>query len=147
MWADEPLTTRDLEKILGVQRETISSAMSRYQKIHKRNGNTIKLPYIERLRAKAPDGAYRYKITKKGIEAYVSYLGRISSGISLRRVGKKERMETYGKYPQLKLNKRSGYDLLPHNYCRIMSSQQRVRSLMKSTGSIRKHIYPSWKTV
>ena len=36
MWADEPLTTRDLEKILGVQRATISAAMSRYQKIHKK---------------------------------------------------------------------------------------------------------------
>jgi hypothetical protein len=113
MWADEPLTTRDIEKILGVQRATISSAMSRYQKIHKKSGKIITLPYIERLKAKAPNGAYRYRITKKGIEAYVSYLGRIRSGISLKRVGKKERMETYGKYPQLKLNKRSDFELLP----------------------------------
>lgn len=73
MWADEPLTTRDLEKILGVQRATISAAMSRYQKVHKKSGKIIKLPYIERLKAKGPNGAYRYKITKKGIEAYVPH--------------------------------------------------------------------------
>jgi hypothetical protein len=114
MWADEPLTTRDLEKILGVQRATISAAMSRYQKIHKKSGKIITLPYIERLKAKAPNGAYRYKITKKGIEAYVAYLHRIRRGVSLKRVGKVQHMETYCRYPpRSKLKTRSDYNLLP----------------------------------
>jgi hypothetical protein len=114
MWADEPLTTRDLEKILGVQRSRISAAMSRYQKIHKRNGKVIKLPYIQRLEKKAPNGAYRYKITKKGIEAYVAYLPRIRRGVSLNRVSDEiQHMETYCRYPQYKLKTRSDYNLLP----------------------------------
>ena len=65
----EPLTTRDIEKITGVQYTTISAAMSRYQKIHKKSGATIKLPYIQRLAKKGPNGLYRYKITQKGIES------------------------------------------------------------------------------
>ena len=114
MWADEPLTTRDLEKILGVQRATISAAMSRYQKVHKKSGKIIKLPYIERLAKKGPNGLYRYKITKKGIEAYVAYLQRIRRGVSLNRVSDEIRhMETYCRYPQRKLNTRSDFELLP----------------------------------
>ena len=115
MWADEPLTTRDIEKILGVQRATISAAMSRYQKVHKRSGKIITLPYIERLKAKAPNGLYRYKITKKGIEAYVAYLQRIRRGVSLNRVSDEiQHMETYCRYPpRSKLKTRSDYDLLP----------------------------------
>lgn len=109
----EPLTTRDIERITGVRRATISAAMFRYQNIHKKSGKVIKLPYIQRLKAKGPDGLYRYKITKKGIEAYVSYLHRIRQGVSLKRVGKKERMETYCKYPQHKLKTASDFELLP----------------------------------
>ncbi len=96
----EPLTTRDIERITGVQYTAVSSVMSRYQKIQKRNGKIIKLPYIQRLEKKGPNGLYRYKITKKGIEAYANYLNRIQRGVSLNRVAKRsQHMETYGKFP------------------------------------------------
>lgn len=62
--SEEPLTTRDIERLTGVQYTMISAAMSRYQKIHKKSGATIKLPYIQRLAKKGPNGLYRYKITK-----------------------------------------------------------------------------------
>lgn len=97
--SEEPLTTHDIEKITGVQYTIISSAMPRYQKIHKKNGKVIKLPYIQRLAKKGPNGLYRYKITQKGIEAYFQYLQRIRHGFSLKRVGKIQHMETYGKFP------------------------------------------------
>jgi len=42
--------------------------MSHYQKIVKQNGKIIKLPYIQRLEKKGPNGFYRYKITKPGIQ-------------------------------------------------------------------------------
>ena len=114
MWADKPLTTRDIEKITGVQRATISAAMSRYQKINKRSGKIITLPYIQRLEKKAPSGAYRYKITMKGIAAYVAYLQRIRRGVSLNRVSDEiQHMETYGKYPQRKLKTMGDFELLP----------------------------------
>lgn len=109
----EPLTTRDIEKITGIQYTIISSAMSRYQKIHKRNGKIIKLPYIQRLEKKASNGLYRYKITKKGIEAYASYLQRIRRGVSLKRVGKTRRMETYGKFPDGPIKTEEDLQLLP----------------------------------
>jgi len=73
--------------------------MSRYQKIHKKNGKIIKLPYIQRLQKKGPNGLYRYKITQKGMVAYFLYLQRIRRGFNLKRVGKIQHMETYGKFP------------------------------------------------
>lgn len=94
----EPLTTRDIEGITGVQYTTISAAMSRYQKIQKKSGKVIKLPYIRRLPTKAPNGLYRYKITKKGIEAYTDLFNRIRWGMDLNRVARKhKRRETYVK--------------------------------------------------
>ncbi len=111
--SEEPLTTRDIEKITGVQYTTISSAMSRYQKISKRNGKTIKLPYIQRLAKKGPNGLYRYKITQKGIEAYLQYLQRIRRGFSLKRVGKIQHMETYGKFPCGPIKTKEDLKLLP----------------------------------
>lgn len=74
--------------------------MSRYQYKRKRNGTTIKLPYIERLPKKGPNGLYRYKITKKGVEAYFDYTQRIKHGMGLKRVGKPQHMETYNRSPQ-----------------------------------------------
>jgi hypothetical protein len=58
---------------------------------------------------------YRYKITKKGIEAYVAYLQRIRRGVSLNRVSDEiQHMETYCRYPpRSKLKTRSDYNLLP----------------------------------
>jgi predicted transcriptional regulator len=136
MWADEPLTTRDIEKILGVQRATISAAMSRYQKIHKRSGKIITLPYIERLKAKAPNGAYRYKITKKGIEAYVAYLQRIRRGVSLNRVSDEiQHMETYCRYPpRSKLKTRSDYNLLPEQLLPYYSMTQMGKAFDEEHG-------------
>lgn len=90
----EPMTVRDIEYETGIHCTNISSAMSHYQKIHKRNGKTIKLPYIQRLAKKGPNGLLRYKITKKGIEAYVSYLSRIHDGVTLNRI----------KYPNHQVN-------------------------------------------
>lgn len=111
--SEEPLTTRDIEKITGIQYTTISSAMSRYQKIHKRSGTTIELPYIQRLAKKGPNGLYRYKITQKGIEAYFLYLQRIRRGFSLKRVGKIQLMETYGKFPCGPIRTEEDLKLLP----------------------------------
>ncbi len=130
----EPLTTRDIEKITGVQRTTISSAMSRYQKVHKRSGKIIKLPYIQRLEAKGPNGLYRYKITKKGIEAYVAYLHRIRRGVSLKRVGKVQRMEAYGKYPQRKLRTLEDFDLLPSQLLPYYSMTQMGKAFDEEHG-------------
>lgn len=60
--------------------------MSRYQNKKKRNGVVVKLPYIERLAKKGSHGLYRYRITKRGKEAYVDYLSRIRSGVTLNRI-------------------------------------------------------------
>jgi hypothetical protein len=109
----EPLSTRDIERITGVQYTTISAAMSRYQKIHKKSGATIKLPYIQRLQKKGSNGLYRYKITQKGIEAYFQYLQRIRRGFSLKRVGKIQLMETYGKFPCGPVRTEEDLKLLP----------------------------------
>ncbi len=84
--ASEPLTTRDIERITGVQYTTISAAMSRYQYKRKRNGTVIKLPYIERLEKKGRNGLYRYRITKRGEEAREEFLSRIRAGVSLNRI-------------------------------------------------------------
>lgn len=95
-----PLTTHDIERLTGIDHTKISAAMSRYQKIHKKNGNEIKLPYIRRLEQKGPHGLYRYTITKRGREAYGDYHRRIQAGLSLLRVrsGYMKKMETYGKF-------------------------------------------------
>lgn len=84
----KPLTTRDIEYQTGIHYTKISSAMSHYQKIVKKNGKIIKLPYIQRLAKKGPNGLYRYRITQKGKEAYVAYLQRIMLGFDLNRVRK-----------------------------------------------------------
>jgi hypothetical protein len=101
MWSNEPLTVRDIESKTGVYHTKISCAMSHYQKITKQSGKIIKLPYIQRLEKKGPNGLYRYKIIRSGIKAYLSYLG-IKRGCSLKRVGKTQRMETYGKWDHSK---------------------------------------------
>jgi len=113
----EPLTTRDIERITGVRYTTVSAAMSRYQTVHKRNGKIIKLPYIQRLQKKGPNGLYRYKITQKGIEAYVELLNRIRYGMDLNRVARRRKhMETYVK-PTARKRKRlqtlEDFELLP----------------------------------
>lgn len=112
-----PLTTFDIERITGIDRHKIKSAMYHYQNIKKRNGTEIKLPYITRLPKRVGrGGAYRYKITKKGIAAYFDYLARIKRGVSLNRVGeslhKPKHMETYGKYPA-KIKTEEDQQLLP----------------------------------
>lgn len=68
------MTVRDIEYETGIHCIHISSAMSHYQKLRTRKGKVKQLPYIQRLAKKGPNGLYRYRITKKGIEAYVSYL-------------------------------------------------------------------------
>lgn len=130
----EPLTTRDIERITGVQYTTISSAMSRYQKIPKRNGKTIKLPYIQRLAKKGPNGLYRYKITKKGIEAYFQYLQRIRRGSSLKRVGKPQRMETYGKFPCGPIRIEEDIKLLPEQLLPYYSMTQMGKAFDEEHG-------------
>jgi hypothetical protein len=54
---------------------------------------------------------FRYKVTKPGIKAYLSYLGRIKRGFSLKRVGKVQRMETYGKWDHTKPKTREDYNV------------------------------------
>lgn len=81
-----PMTTRDIEYETGIHYTKISSAMSHYQKITRKNGEVIRLSYIQRLRKKGPNGLYSYKITKKGKEAYISYLQRIKRGVNLNRL-------------------------------------------------------------
>jgi len=113
MWANKPLTVRDIESKTGIYHTKISCAMSHYRKIVKQNGKIIKLPYIQRLEKKGPNGLYRYKITKSGIKAYVSYLGRIKRGFSLKRVGKVQRMETYGMWDHSQPKTREDYNVTP----------------------------------
>lgn len=112
-----PMTTRDIEYETGIHYTKISSAMSHYQKIVKKNGKIskiIKLPYIQRLAKKGPNGLYRYRITKKGKEAYITYLQRIRRGFDLNRVRKvPKRTENYGKYPHHPIRKAEDFDLLP----------------------------------
>jgi len=106
MWADEPLTVRDIEYKTGIHCTNISSAMSHYQKLHKKSGKIIKLPYIERLEKKGPNGLYRYRITKKGKEAYIAYLSRIKDGKILNRF-------RYPNHPIKKIKTIEGYTLQP----------------------------------
>lgn len=110
--------------------------MSRYQKISKRNGKTIKLPYIQRLAKKGPDGLYRYKITKKGIEAYLLYLQRIRRGFSLKRVGKPQRMETYGKFPYGPIRTEEDLKLLPEQLMPYYSITEYGKQYIKTTETI-----------
>jgi len=113
VWSDKPWTVRDIESKTGIYHTKISCAMSHYRKIVKRNGKIIKLPYIKLLEEKGPNGLYRYKITKPGIKAYLSYLNRIKRGFSLKRVGKVQRMETYGKWDHSKPKTREDYNVTP----------------------------------
>lgn len=87
--------------------------MSRYQHKRKRSGKIIKLPYIKRLVKKGPNGLYRYRITKKGIDAYADYAQRIKRGVGLKRVGKSQHMETYDRSPQNKIRSATDFELLP----------------------------------
>ena len=112
-WSDKPLTVRDIESKTGIYHTKISCAMSHYQKIVKQNGKIIKLPYIQRLTKKGPNGLCRYKITKSGTEAYTSYLSRIKRGYSLKRVGKIQRMETYGMWDHSTPKTRENYNVTP----------------------------------
>lgn len=110
--------------------------MSRYQKIHKRNGNTIKLPYIQRLAKKGSNGLYRYKITPKGIEAYFQYIQRIRRGFSLKRVGKVQRMETYGKFPCDPISTEEDLKLLPEQLLPYYSITEYGKQYIKKTETI-----------
>lgn len=135
-YSKEPLTTRDIEKITGVQYTTVSAAMSRYQKIHKRNGTTIKLPYIQRLAKKGPDGLYRYKITQKGIEAYFLYLQRVRRGFSLKRIGEIQHMETYGKFPCSPIRTEEDLKLLPEQLLPYYSVTEYGKRYIKTAETI-----------
>jgi hypothetical protein len=84
--AKKPMTVRDIGYETGIHYTRISSAMSRYQKIHKKNGKIIKTPYIRRLEQKGPNNSYRYIITKSGRKAYFDYLNRVKDGKSLNRI-------------------------------------------------------------
>ena len=110
----ESMTTRDIEYDTGINYTKISSAMSHYQKIAKNNGEVIELPYIQRLAKKDPNGLYRYRITKKGTEAYISYLQRIRCGFDLNRLKRTPtHTENYCKYPHNPIRKAEYFDLLP----------------------------------
>ena len=61
-----PMTTRDIEYETGIHYTKISSAMSHYQKIVKKNGKVIKLPYIQRLAKKGPNGLIQIQNYKEG---------------------------------------------------------------------------------
>jgi len=80
--------------------------MSHYQKLQKRSGKIITLPYIQRLEKKGPNGLYRYRITQKGIEAYVDYLNRIKDGKILNRI-------KYPKHPIKAIKTREDLELQP----------------------------------
>ena len=75
---EEALTAKQIAEIVGVEYEKVVSALSHYRK--------IKLPYIARLKKKAKYGAYRYKITKLGKQAYMSLRKRYDMGVDLNRV-------------------------------------------------------------
>lgn len=108
------MTTRDIEYETGIHYTKISSAMSHYQKIVKKNGEVIRLPYIQRLKKKGSYGLYRYKITKKGKEAYLVYLQRIRRGLELNRLKHvPKNTENYCKYPHTPIRKVEDLDLLP----------------------------------
>jgi hypothetical protein len=104
--------------------------MSHYRKILKRNGKIIKLPYIQRLEKKGPNGLNRYKITKSGIKAYVSYLNRIKRGFSLKRVGKVQRMETYGKWDHSKPKTREDFNVTPEMLAHYIGLSKRRYELV-----------------
>jgi len=55
---------------------------------------------------------YRYKITKSGIKG-LAYLNRSKWGFSLKRVGKVQRMETYGMWGHSKPKTREDYYVTP----------------------------------
>ena len=56
---------------------------------------------------------YRYRITKKGKEAYIAYLQRIRRGFDLNRIRKvPKRTENYEKYPHHPIRKTEDFDFV-----------------------------------
>jgi hypothetical protein len=76
----EAVTTKELADIIGVDVNSVGVTISRW---HKQG-----IPFIRRMPKQARWGAYRYKINKSGIEAYIAYKNRLNKGFSLNRLRK-----------------------------------------------------------
>jgi hypothetical protein len=68
---------------------------------------------------------YRYKITKSGIKGYLAYLNRSKRGFSLKRVGKVQRMETYGMWDHSKPKTREDYNVTPEMFAPYIGLSKR----------------------
>jgi hypothetical protein len=102
----ETFTTRDIEAATGIDFKTVGGALGHYHKVG--------ITYFRRMPKKGAGHGhpYRWKITKKGIEAYLAYLMRIRRGFDLnRRSTKIKRMPSYGKFKYEKLNSLEGLKL------------------------------------
>lgn len=76
MWAPEPMTAREIAESLGVPAKNISQILLHYEQHH--------YHYFRRLNPlKGTGKAFRYKINKKGIRAYVEYMKRVKLGFDL----------------------------------------------------------------
>jgi hypothetical protein len=97
-WSPKPMTTKEISDKIGVPFVRISVAIKTYL--------DKGIPYIQRLKKKRCR-AFRYKITKSGMKAYVEYLIRIERGLGLNRLRpwQIERMETYGQFKVRKQRK------------------------------------------
>jgi hypothetical protein len=107
-------TTIDMGEALGLPYQRISSAISHHR--HRKTGFLRKMPKKEED-SEGKKQRIRYKITTKGIEAYVEFLHRIKKGFDLNRKRPyPKKMSTYGQFPYVKLDPRKGNMLLPEQF-------------------------------
>jgi hypothetical protein len=111
---NKAFTTIEMGEALGIPYERISSAISHHR--HRKTGFFRKMPKKEEDN-EGKKQRIRWKITEKGIEAYVEFLHRIKKGFDLNRKRPyPKKMSTYGQFPYVKLDLRKGNMLLPEQF-------------------------------
>jgi len=117
VFATEPMTSREIAEVIGVSAKNVSQELYAWQKYH--------YHYVRRLKPKKGSGtnAYRYKINKKGIRAYLQYVKRVHLGFDLnRRRHTPRRMSTYTGLKVIDMRKPENWHITAEEalpYCRI----------------------------
>ena len=89
----ETFTTRDIEAATGIDFKAVGGALGHYHKVG--------IKYFRKMPKKGSGHGhpYRWKLTKKGIDAYQAYLMRIKRGFDLNRQSTKiKRMRATGNF-------------------------------------------------
>lgn len=79
--AKKPMTAKEIAEAGKIDYKRVCSALCHYKKENN-------FPFINRLKKKGANGAYRYKITKSGLAMYIAYRRRIELGVDLNRYRK-----------------------------------------------------------